>query len=50
MRTFSRLAAAPLKGTRVERRVLVCDICGERLEIDRESGERRCPVCDIPEE
>jgi rubrerythrin len=49
MRTFSRLATMPQKGARTEKRVLVCDLCGERLEIDTESGEQRCPVCEMPE-
>ncbi len=50
MGTFSRLTSVPHKGTRVERRVLVCEICGERLEVDRESGERHCPVCEMPDQ
>jgi predicted RNA-binding Zn-ribbon protein involved in translation (DUF1610 family) len=28
----------------------VCEMCGTELEIDRESGESYCPVCDLPEE
>jgi hypothetical protein len=49
MRTFSRQATLTHKGTRAEKCILVCDLCGERLEIDVESGEQRCPVCEIPE-
>ncbi len=28
----------------------VCELCGETLEADNESGERVCPICDNPEE
>ena len=34
---------------RLERRKLVCEICGERLLIDWESGERHCPLCEETE-
>ena len=27
----------------------ICEICGGELEIDPESGEGRCPVCEDPE-
>lgn len=27
----------------------VCELCGEELDIDPESGERYCPSCDNPE-
>jgi hypothetical protein len=52
MGTYSRLAAVPHRGTGIEKRMNVCDLCGERLEIDVESGEQRCPVCEAngPEE
>ena len=50
MKAFGRVVTIPPKGHTVERRVLVCEICGERLDIDRESGERRCPLCEIPAE
>lgn len=50
MKAFSRGAVMPHKRAGVERRVLICEICGERLEIDPESGECRCPVCEMPEE
>jgi rubrerythrin len=29
---------------------LFCEMCGTAFETDPESGERRCPLCDIPEE
>lgn len=28
----------------------VCALCGADLEVDQESGEFLCPVCDIAEE
>ncbi len=28
----------------------VCELCGEELEVDGESGECRCPACDNPEQ
>ena len=46
MGTYSRLAAVPSKGTMTEKRVNICELCGERLEIDAESGEQYCPVCE----
>jgi|GEM_PF-2107876 len=27
----------------------ICEVCGEDMEIDPESGERHCPVCENPE-
>ncbi len=24
----------------------ICEVCGTELEIDAESGEKRCPVCE----
>ncbi|KAF0221554.1 MAG: hypothetical protein FD174_323 [Geobacteraceae bacterium] len=27
----------------------ICEVCGEELEIDPESGEGHCPVCENPE-
>ena len=28
----------------------ICELCGEKLEIDPETGEGHCPVCENPEE
>ena len=28
----------------------ICEVCGAELEIDPESGEVHCPVCEYPEE
>lgn len=28
----------------------ICEVCGELLEIDPESGEEHCPICESPEE
>lgn len=28
----------------------ICEVCGEELEVDPESGEEHCPVCENPEE
>ncbi len=28
----------------------LCEVCGEELEIDPESGEGHCLVCEDPEE
>lgn len=28
----------------------VCALCGAELEVDRESGEYSCPICDSEEE
>jgi rubrerythrin len=28
----------------------VCAVCGAELEMDKESGEYSCPVCDIEDE
>jgi len=28
----------------------ICDVCGEELDIDPESGEEHCPACENPEE
>ncbi len=30
--------------------VNICELCGEPLDIDPESGEVHCPVCETPEE
>ncbi len=27
----------------------ICEVCGEEMEIDRETGEGHCPVCENPE-
>jgi predicted RNA-binding Zn-ribbon protein involved in translation (DUF1610 family) len=27
----------------------VCALCGAELEMDDESGEYRCPICDVDE-
>lgn len=27
----------------------VCALCGAELEVDKESGEYQCPVCDTEE-
>jgi rubrerythrin len=27
----------------------ICEVCGEELEIDPESSEGHCPVCENPE-
>jgi hypothetical protein len=27
----------------------ICEVCGAELEIDPESGEVSCPVCENPE-
>lgn len=27
----------------------ICEVCGEEMEIDPESGEEHCPVCENPE-
>lgn len=27
-----------------------CEVCRERLDMDRESGEEHCPVCENPEQ
>jgi len=27
----------------------ICEVCGEELDIDPESGEVHCPVCENPE-
>ena len=29
---------------------LDCEICGSPFEVDAESGERRCPICDVTDE
>jgi len=50
MRAFGHVVSMPRKEHAGERRKLLCEICGERLEIERESGEYRCSVCDMPEE
>jgi len=28
----------------------VCEVCGGELEIDPETGESHCPVCENPEQ
>ncbi len=28
----------------------LCEVCGGELDIDPESGEGHCPVCENPEE
>jgi hypothetical protein len=28
----------------------ICEVCGEELEVDPESGEQHCPTCENPEE
>jgi predicted RNA-binding Zn-ribbon protein involved in translation (DUF1610 family) len=27
----------------------ICALCGAELEIDKESGEYQCPICDMEE-
>lgn len=33
----------------VKEKTLVCALCGSPLEQEEESGELRCPVCDVDE-
>ena len=40
----------PKKGNRQESRRWVCEVCGNDLEMDPESGEQHCLICDIPDE
>lgn len=28
----------------------MCEVCGEKMEMDPESGEGHCPVCEEPEQ
>jgi rubrerythrin len=28
----------------------ICEVCGTELEMEPESGESHCPVCESPEE
>jgi len=28
----------------------VCEVCGGELEVDMETGDEHCPVCENPEE
>ncbi len=28
----------------------ICEVCGGDLDVDRESGEGHCPVCENPEQ
>lgn len=28
----------------------VCEVCGEKLEVDQDSGEEHCRVCENPEQ
>ena len=28
----------------------ICEVCGGELEVDPESGEDHCPVCENPEQ
>jgi len=50
MRGLGHIEKVPRKGKREENRALICELCGTQLEADPESGEYRCPVCDITEE
>jgi predicted RNA-binding Zn-ribbon protein involved in translation (DUF1610 family) len=27
----------------------ICALCGAELELDEESGQYRCPICDVDE-
>ena len=36
--------------TRDEASPEICEVCGGELDIDPESGESHCPVCENPEE
>jgi len=27
----------------------ICEVCGEEMEVDTESGEEHCPICENPE-
>ena len=45
-----RRLKAPKKEHRPANRQWYCEVCGSRLEMDAESGEQQCLVCDIPEE
>lgn len=33
----------------VKEKTRVCPLCGSPLEQDEESGELRCPLCDVDE-
>jgi rubrerythrin len=50
MGTDGRIAKVRAKVKQAKEGALVCELCGVAFEVDPESGERRCPVCDIPEE
>ena len=50
MTEFVRRPKVPAKEIRQENRHWFCETCGNPLEIDSESGEQLCPVCDVPEE
>lgn len=49
MRASGHFAKTSGKWKQVERTAWVCELCGGECELDRESGEYRCPVCDNPE-
>ncbi len=29
---------------------VVCEVCGEEMEVDTEGGDAHCPVCEAAEE
>lgn len=29
--------------------VELCEICGAEMDVDQESGEQHCPVCESPD-
>ncbi len=50
METTKRFGEGYRKKVQGEKAEGICEVCGGELEIDRESGESHCPVCEDPEQ
>ena len=50
METVYRTAKVRQIVRQAKDRALFCEMCGTAFEVDPESGERRCPLCDITDD
>lgn len=50
MRLTGRFVKISGKEKRVDGRILFCELCGAEYEVDPESGEFHCPVCEEMED
>ena len=50
MGVIKQFGEAYRRQTKEETPAVICEVCGGEMEIDPDSGEGHCPVCENPEE